>query len=146
MGINTFGRAVRNSTTSMTRTAVNGAQLAMARVSSLLDSDVDIQPTIRPVLDLSDIKSGASAINGLLDGGSIIGISANVDKIGSMMLKQNQTNDNSDIVTAINRLRTDLGKLERPSYNINGVTYDDGSNISEAVETLVRAARLGRRM
>ena len=32
------------------------------------------------------------------------------------------------------------------SYNINGITYDDGSNIVNAVETLVRAARIERRM
>jgi hypothetical protein len=33
-----------------------------------------------------------------------------------------------------------------PSYTINGITYDDGSNVVNAVETLVRAARIERRI
>lgn len=146
IGISTFGRTIRNSTASMTKTAISGAELAMSRIGSVLDSDMDIQPTIRPVLDLSDIKSGAGSINSLFRDGSTIGVSANMDKLSLMMNRDSQNTGNFEIVSAINKLRADLGKLERPSYNINGITYDDGSNITEAVETLIRAARLGRRM
>ena len=32
------------------------------------------------------------------------------------------------------------------TYQINGITYDDGSNVVGAVETLVRAARIERRI
>ena len=146
IGISSFGRMVRNSTSSMAKTAVSGAEIAMSRIGSVLDSDMDIQPTIRPVLDLSDIKSGAGYVNGLFKDGSTIGISANMDRLSVMMNRNDQNTGNYEIVSAINKLRADLGKLERPSYNINGITYDDGSNITEAVETLIRAARVGRRM
>lgn len=146
IGISSFGRMVRNSTSSMTKTAVSGAEIAMSRIGSVLDSDMDIQPTIRPVLDLSDIKSGAGYVNSLFKDGSTIGISANMDRLSVMMNRNDQNTGNYEIVSAINKLRADLGKLERPSYNINGITYDDGSNITEAVETLIRAARVGRRM
>lgn len=130
----------------MTKTAVSGAEIAMSRIGSVLDSDMYIQPTIRPVLDLSDIKSGAGYVNSLFKDGSTIGISANMDRLSVMMNRNDQNTGNYEIVSAINKLRADLGKLERPSYNINGITYDDGSNITEAVETLIRAARVGRRM
>ena len=33
-----------------------------------------------------------------------------------------------------------------PPYTINGITYDDGSNVTKAVETLVRAAKIERRL
>ena len=53
--------------------------------------------------------------------------------------------DNSDIVSALKDLKDNLGN-NGPSYTINGITYDDGSNIVNAVETLVRAAKIERRI
>ena len=52
----------------------------------------------------------------------------------------------SDIVSAIDKLRRDVNSSSgTTNYNINGVTYDDGSNISTAVGEIVRAARIERR-
>ena len=56
-----------------------------------------------------------------------------------------QNGTNSDVVSAIDQLRKDLSSNIGNVYNIDGVTYDDGSNISEAVQALVRAARVERR-
>ena len=53
------------------------------------------------------------------------------------------TNDN--VVSAIGKLRKDIANIQGNTYNVNGVTYDDGSNVSSAIETLVRAARIERR-
>ena len=44
------------------------------------------------------------------------------------------------------KLHKDLQNVGNTSYNINGITYDDGSNISEAIKTLVNAAVVERRM
>ena len=56
------------------------------------------------------------------------------------------TGISEDIINAIDKLRKDINRLDTgASYTINGVTYDDGSNISDAVQALVRAARIGRR-
>ena len=59
-----------------------------------------------------------------------------------MMNRQLQNGKNSDVVSAIDNLTKKIDAMERPSYNINGITYDNGSEISAAVETLVRAARI----
>ena len=32
------------------------------------------------------------------------------------------------------------------TYTIDGITYDDGSNISDAIKTLVKATRMERRV
>ena len=32
------------------------------------------------------------------------------------------------------------------TYQINGITYDDGSNVRDAVETLIRASLIERRI
>ena len=49
------------------------------------------------------------------------------------------------LTTAINKLRKDLGNIGGDTYVVDGVTYDDGTNVSEAVKTLVRAAKVERR-
>lgn len=52
-----------------------------------------------------------------------------------------------EVIIAINNLRKDLNNLPRGNtYNINGLTYDDGSNVSEAVKSLIRASRIERRI
>ena len=77
--------------------------------------------------------------------GPTIGALSNAGTINSMINRRIQNGSNDDVVSAIDELRKDIGNLRGDSYNINGITYDDGSNISDAVKTLVRAARIERR-
>ena len=73
-----------------------------------------------------------------------IGVMSNIGAISSMM-NRNQNRGNDDVVSAIDALSKRLGNTSGDTYNINGVTYDDGSNITDAVKTIVRAARIERR-
>ena len=50
----------------------------------------------------------------------------------------------NDVVSAINKLGSNLGSTG-DTYNINGITYDDQSSVSEAIQTLIRAANIERR-
>ena len=36
--------------------------------------------------------------------------------------------------------------MPRNTYHVNGITYDDNSNVASAVKSLVRAARIERRV
>lgn len=146
IGIKEMGRKVYNAGHDMGNSASKSMSAAITRVSDILSTDIDTQPTIRPVLDLSDVSSGTSAINSMLNMGSSIGVSANVGSISRMMNNRIQNGGNSEVVSAINRLRKDLGNVGGTSYNINGITYDDGTNVSDAVKTLVRAAKIERRV
>ena len=47
---------------------------------------------------------------------------------------------------SIKDLKDSLNTNSGASYSINGITYDDESNITSAVETLVKAARMERRI
>ena len=128
---------------SMAESARKGMTSAISKVTELLNNNMDSQPVIRPVLDLSDIQSGAGSINGLF---SNVGVGANLRAISSGMNSRSQNGVNSDVVSAIDKLRKDLGNVGGNTYNVNGVTYDDGSNITEAVKTIVRAAITERRI
>lgn len=144
MGIDKLGGMVERSSVSMARSAISGTQDAISRIVDVINSDIDTQPTIRPVLDLSEVSSGAGAINGMLGIKPSVGVISNINSIGSMM-NSRQNGTNSDVISAIRELGKTIGSGSGDTYTINGITYDDGSNITDAVKTLVRAARVERR-
>lgn len=82
----------------------------------------------------------------MLSTGQTIGIRASLNDINTSMNYKNQNGDIGEVVSAINKLRKDIGNMEHATYQINGITYDDGSNISDAISTIVKAARIGRRV
>ena len=120
-----------------------GLGRAIRGVSNLISEGIDDEFTIRPVLDLSDVQSGAAAINGML-GVPSVGVAANLNAISTGMRTYRQ-NGGDDVISAIDKLGKNLGNTTGDTYNINGITYDNGSEIQEAVSTLVRAARIERR-
>lgn len=125
--------------------AREGLTNAVSKVASMVNSDMDFQPTIRPVLDLSDVESGAGAISGLFGMTPTVGLSS-ARTINSMVNSRLQNGTStSDVVSAIKDLKKIVGNTPSNSYTINGITYDDGSAVSEAIQTLVRATRIERR-
>ena len=143
LGIDDLGGMVKKSSKKMAENAIKGTSDAISRISDAIDSDIDAQPTIRPVLDLTDIETNARRINGLLGTPSIATLS-NVGAINRMM-SNHQNGVNDDVISAIDNLGRKLGNISGDTYQINGITYDDGSNVSDAVKTLIRAARVERR-
>ena len=123
--------------------AISAVSNAIARISDIVNSDVDSQPTIRPVMDLDNVRSGMDAISRMLGATPSVGVLANVNAISSSMNRGQ--NGASDVVSAIKDIGKKLSSSSGDTYNINGITYDDGSNIAEAVKTLVRATKVERR-
>jgi hypothetical protein len=144
MGIDRLGYLVTDSSRSMADEAVSSVRSSIARVADVLNTDIDAQPTIRPVVDLSAVSAGTDAINGMFGFTPSIGVLSNVRAINSMM-NRNQNGNNKDVVSAIKDLEDVIGKNSGNSYTINGVTYSEGSDVSDAVKTLVRAVTVGRR-
>lgn len=128
----------------MASKAKSGLSDAVAKISDVINSDIDTQPTIRPVLDLSDIRAGASSISGMFGANPSIGVMSNVRAITSMM-NGNQNGNNDDVISAIKDLGDKMSGKSGDTYQINGITYNDDSNVSDAVATLVRAVRIERR-
>lgn len=144
IGIKKMSGSVYNAGSDMAKGAVRSISDSIGKVSEIVENGIDAQPTIRPVLDLSDVRAGASGISSLFNSNSSIGVMANVGAISSMMGHRGQNGD-SEIVDAINKLRKDIGNMGGTSYTIGDITYDDGSNVSGAVKALVREARMERR-
>lgn len=122
---------------------IDSMQSSIAKISNAINTDIDMSPTIRPVLDLSNVEAGARSLNGML-GGSQLNASLSGDISRSIGAIQNG-NNNGELLSAIKDLQGNVGN-SGDTYQINGITYDDGSAISSAVQTLIRAAKIERRM
>lgn len=146
MGIGMMGSAVTGASRDMASTAINSVSKSISRIGDMVSSDIDAQPTIRPIMDLSDVRAGANTIGNLLNTESSIGVVANAGRIGGMMNRYSQNRGNDDVVAAIDKLNKRMDNLGNTTNIVNGITYDDGSNINNAVATLVRAAKIERRV
>ena len=117
----------------------------LSAISDLID--VDTNPVITPVLDLSNVQANSRRLNSMIPGSGNIALSTDAANIMTSSMGQIQNGvSNAEVVSAIKDLKNNMPTSGNTSYNINGITYDDGSNIVNAVETLVRAARIERRI
>ena len=146
IGMEQMGDKVYRAGSALGESTIKSISGTISRVSDMISGDIDTQPTIRPVIDLSGVKSGASAISGMLNLDSQVGVRANISAISSMMSARGQNGSSADVVSAIDKLRKDIANIGGDTYQVNGVTYDDGSNINEAIKSIVRAARIERRV
>lgn len=144
-GVDALAKSAYSSAENLGSDAVGSLSNTLSNLGNMVGSDIDYNPTIRPVMDISNVKTGVGAINDML----------NFDSKSSVMLRtrgissgiaNNRANANNDITSAIKGLANNLPEGTVNNYNVNGITYDDGSNIADAVGMLVRAARVERRV
>lgn len=100
--------------------ALSGMNYMLAALASDINDDMDMSPTIRPVIDMSDVNASASAINSMLSADQAMRVAAGFDTM--MASRQNGsgnvTNDNS--VGSIN-------------VNIYPTSNQNANDISDAV-------------
>ena len=140
-GINEYTSNAYSESYNMADEARKGLSNAISKVNDILNDDRTNQPTIRPVLDLTDIESGAGKINGLFNN---VNVGSNLNAITFGMRSKGQNGTANDVVSAINKLGSNIGS-GGDTYNINGITYDNQSSIAEAIQVLIRAANIERR-
>ena len=130
----------------MAGAARNGLSKAVSKVSDLIFNGIDTQPTIRPVMDLSGVAYGVGAANEMIGGiNPSVRARANIGMVSSMMNSNQNGFTNGDVVDAIDKLGRKLGNISGNNYSIGGITYDKGSDVADAIETLVRATLMERR-
>jgi len=141
---------VTSKSVDLVKQMINSSQDALYRLGDLIDSDVIDDPTITPVLDLSQIQNGANRLYSMLGDADRISFNGNVDLANAASISvsrdQRRKQESSDqmmtsLIDAINGLSALIGNTGNV-YNVNGVTYDDGSNVSTAVRSLLRAAKI----
>ena len=147
IGMKEMASSVYQAGKSMGNKASNSITEALTLVNDIATWGIDADPeiTIHPVLDMSDINSGIGYIDGLLNTNKTIGLSTSGIAPINTADVANQNGFNTDVIKAIDSLRKEIGSINGNTYNLNGITYDDGSNVADAIQTLVRAANIERR-
>ena len=139
-----YGRTSYKAGSQLASEAKSGLSRAISKVTDVINSDMDTQPTIRPVLDLSDVSSGVGAINGMFGMTPSVGVMSNIGAISSMM-NGRQNGGNDDVISAIKDLGSKIGNTSGNTYTINGVNYSDDTEVANAFKTIIRAAKVERR-
>lgn len=79
-GISHNERDVESSANSMANTATVTVRDAISKVADFIENGIDSEPTIRPVLDLSGVESGASRLNTMFSRNSAMSISNSMNR------------------------------------------------------------------
>lgn len=113
-----FIKGMLSGASGVSKTATEVMGNTIKAVSDAIDSDIDAEPTIRPVMDLTEIQNGANRIEKLMSG---YGISESLDLANKAANGLNATNIQSDTtLNAINKLQKTLsGILNRPNVEQN---------------------------
>lgn len=144
-GIERFSYLGTMAVNDMSNDVIDSASKILSNVNAVLTDDVNTQPMIRPIVDLSNVENSSDAISNMLAMDPTVSAFSNVHSISAMM-NRNQNGANDDVVSAIKDLGKTIGKASGDTYQINGITYDSGSEVSEAIQTLIRASIIeGRR-
>jgi hypothetical protein len=124
-------------------TATKTLSDAISGVADTINSDIDTQPTIRPVFDMTDLKSGAATINGMLNGNRTLSVDTrNIGSLSASMSKLQNGNNSHELLSAIKGLRKDMADNPRNTYSIGGVSFSEGSDVADAIKTIVRAVKV----
>ena len=71
------------------RSSIDGLNDIVSRIADYVDTDMDIQPTIRPVLDLSAVEAGTGRLNTLFSRNQALSVSTGMNDRVSEMEVQN---------------------------------------------------------
>ena len=80
-GISRYSSYVENASEDVAFTSIDAVSEALDRIYNLADEDLDGDPVIKPVLDLTDVINGANAINGMLSGDRSMSLAANTSGV-----------------------------------------------------------------
>ena len=94
--INAFGELIDSAITAVTdryldmyntgsglsKAAIDGVSTAVGKIAKAIDNNLDTQPTIRPVLDLSEVVSGAQSVSSMFSTQQALKISSGMNGLG----------------------------------------------------------------
>lgn len=137
----------RSAGAKMASSATTGLTAALTRASDLVSDNLDLQPTIRPILDLSQIQNGVNQVSGMFAGHTMELAATNVSGFGNNAINMNASIDrlsklnetsNREVISAIAELRGDFGSLVNA---INGmhIRMDSGTVVGELVGKIDRS-------
>ena len=121
IGLSKYSKVVSDASKSVATTMLDSARGGLSTLNSIVSDSMDNDPVVRPVIDLSDVQSGAKMINGMFGNRATITAKASVENVAATANSitkakefQNGSKASSDTASVMN---TDS------SVNVNGNFY-----------------------
>ena len=132
--LNSVGNAAKD----LGKTAVSTLSKAMSKVGDTLNNDLELTPTIRPIVDLTDVKLGSRQINDLL-ANSVVDISGTTNKLSRVvggMRSSSQTSGVNPTKQAVSQVT-----FQQNNYSPKALSrfeiYRQNKNLLKMMEGLV---------
>ena len=127
-GVANTASYVVGETKNLGQSALSTMGMVMGQLSDAISTDVDLAPIITPVLDLSDVKTGANTLSSILDQNqTTYGLAQTVSK----QTRMNIQNGSSEV--AANEA---VGSTISNNFNISGLTVRSETDINEIAKQL----------
>lgn len=93
--IGTYAVKAYNASADMAKSAKTGLGNAIAKVKDMIENGVDTQPTIRPILDLSDVEEKSHRLNTLFSRSQALMVSTGIAASRERSLQNEDSNPNT---------------------------------------------------
>jgi hypothetical protein len=146
VGLKSMMRPVANAADDMGSGVIDAMKDSLSRVSDVLDSDMDMAPTIRPVIDMSDVENGLKStfskpqhlnmVNSITRSATLAKQTANSM---NKRLSNNYDNPRSSAIDvlskAVKELASNPAKTFENTFNISG---NNPKEIAEEVSRIIQ--------
>ncbi|MGL5253670.1 MAG: phage tail protein, partial [Brevinema sp.] len=133
-GIAKYAGNVVNETETLGDDVLSSMESTMTQLARAIETDMDVQPTITPVLDLSDVKSGANSLASMLNKGQTYGLAQKVSKQNSLKADDQNGSNMTDNSTTIHN-----------KFELNGLTVRTEADIDEIAKKLYQKQQTSMR-
>lgn len=136
IGLQNLAPKVESVSENIGSTSANAVANSISAVSSAIENGIDVNPVITPILDLSNIQNGMSAMSNL---GNSISVGASIDSASfraSDMFGTMIDSAFNKLQKSIDRLASDHDEVPDITININGAT--DPKAVAKEVEIIIQ--------
>lgn len=135
VGINKTSSKVSSAVSAMAENSVGAMSEAVARAYEMIDTGNNFNPTITPVLDLSQVKSEAGGISSMFGNESI----SLASSIGQNDIQNIQNNNlMNQLLTKMDRMLNTDNRAQNRANITNHFTVNGNDNPEEFVNTFIR--------
>ena len=145
IGINAYAMKAALASARLGEKAKEGLSDAIVSINDYLSGDVEAQPTIRPVLDLSDVAAGADEIDNLFYNRRLMALAGQTSLAFAANTGDNELTvnvDNDGVVQELRTLRGEMAEMAERMAHLQ-VILDSGTLVGETAPLM--DAALGQR-
>lgn len=136
VGMKKYSEKVNDVAGNVGSDALNSMSNAISGISDSVDGNIDYQPTIRPVLDLTNIESGAGRLNTMLNQSHVASIAGSYRSPGQIAAETESTESLLSRMSAryADQLSSALSKSNTP-INLQVTLEGDAAKVFKLVRT-----------